>query len=287
MHSDQPSTTAFLTAAARAAHLIVDDEPRILVDDVAIGLLGDRAEEFLVYQRDHGSLPVMRYARADVVCRTRWVEDVLAEAVRDGVEQYVLLAAGLDSFAHRNPLAARVRTFEVDHPATQGWKTRRLREAGIAALGELVHVPADLEHDDPLERLAGVGLDVSRPAVVSWMGCTLYLTVDAIAATLASLARLAPGSQVLFDCLDPAASRHDPSERRRTEGLSSAMASFGEPWRSMLGREDVDALLAKAGLDRVAYAATRDGVPAALWERADGLAPSPTAWLARAVVPAR
>ena len=226
----------------------------------------------------------MAQGRADVLCRTRWVEDVLAAGVEDGVDQYVLLAAGLDSFAHRNPLAARVRTFELDHPASQAWKTRAVEEQQIPALGDLVHLPVDLEHDDPVDRLVGGGFDLSRRAVVSWMGCTVYLTREAISATLASLARLASGSEVLFDCMAPLAENAGAAAAERAGAMNVAMTKWGEPWRSPLNHENVGALLAEAGLHRVEYLSTRDAVPPETWERNDALSANPRSWLVRAAV---
>jgi O-methyltransferase involved in polyketide biosynthesis len=120
----QPSLTALTAAAARAAHLIVDDEPVIFADTLAEAMLGERAEEFIAYHRAHGTHPVLAGARAQVTCRSRYAEDSLARGIERGTDQYVLLGAGLDSFAYRSPLADQARVFEVDHPATQAHKRR-------------------------------------------------------------------------------------------------------------------------------------------------------------------
>src|SRR6266487_4000172 len=120
-----PSWTALTAAAARAAHLLVDAEPWIFADTLAARLLGGRAEELLAYHHLNGTHPVLAGARTQVACRSRYAEGRLAAAVEAGTDQYVVLGAGLDSFAYRSPLAARVRTFEVDHPATQSWKRAR------------------------------------------------------------------------------------------------------------------------------------------------------------------
>ena len=120
----QPSLTALTAAAARAAHLIVDGEPVIFADTLAEAMLGERAEEFIAYHRAHGTHPVLAGARTQVTCRSRYAEDSLARGIEGGIGQYVLLGAGLDSFAYRSPLAGQVRVFEVDHPATQEHKRR-------------------------------------------------------------------------------------------------------------------------------------------------------------------
>jgi methyltransferase (TIGR00027 family) len=119
---DEPSQTALTAVAARAAHLVVDGSPKIFTDSLAAALLLDRADELLAYHRTHGGHPVLSGARTQVVTRSRYTEDRLAESVQRGAGQYVILGAGLDSFAYRSALAARVRVFEVDHPATQAWK---------------------------------------------------------------------------------------------------------------------------------------------------------------------
>ena len=119
MEDGQLSFTALTAAAARAAHLIVDQEPWIFADGLAAQLLGEQAEELISYHKLHGTHPVLAGARVQVTCRSRYTEDALSRAVSRGVGQYVILGAGLDSFAYRAGLAGRVRVFEVDHPATQ------------------------------------------------------------------------------------------------------------------------------------------------------------------------
>jgi len=118
--------TALTAAAARAAHLIVDGPPTIFADPLAHLVLAERADELLSYHRRHGEHLVLASARAQVTCRSRFTEDRLVDAIARGIEQYVILGAGLDTFAYRSELAARVRVFEVDHPSTQDWKRARL-----------------------------------------------------------------------------------------------------------------------------------------------------------------
>ncbi|MDT0343794.1 class I SAM-dependent methyltransferase [Streptomyces litchfieldiae] len=145
MTSDaQHSQTALAAAAARAAHLLVDGRPFLFVDDLAEALLGEDAAEHLAQHRKHGGHPVLWQARAQVACRSRYAEDRLGAAVARGVEQYVILGAGLDTFAHRSPLARRLRVFEVDRPATLRWKRRLLERAGIAVPDGVTPVPAEL-----------------------------------------------------------------------------------------------------------------------------------------------
>src|SRR5208282_4281613 len=138
----QPSLTAFTAAAARAAHLIVDDDPPIFADTLAEAMLGERAGELIGFHRAHGTHPVLAGARAQVTCRSRYTEDSVAHGVRRGIGQYVILGAGLDSFARRSPLARHVRVFEIDHPATGEWKRQVQPDpAGVT------FVPVDFTRD--------------------------------------------------------------------------------------------------------------------------------------------
>jgi methyltransferase (TIGR00027 family) len=144
----QPSQTAMTAAAARAAHLLVDSEPRIFADSLAALLLGDKAETYLRYHREHGDHPLLAGTRAQATCRSRFTEDQLALAAARGTAQYVILGAGLDSFACRSELAGRLRVFEVDHPATQQRKRALLAAAGLAEPPTLTWVPVDFETDE-------------------------------------------------------------------------------------------------------------------------------------------
>src|SRR4051812_27723564 len=134
------SQTVKTAAAARAAHLMVDHEPFIFVDDLAEKILGDDAGQLLAYHLQSGAHPVLAMARMQVVCRSRYTENrVMAGKAR----QYVLLGAGLDTFAYRHPGASDV--YELDHPATQEWKRERLTEVGIEPT--VTFVPLDFEND--------------------------------------------------------------------------------------------------------------------------------------------
>jgi methyltransferase (TIGR00027 family) len=168
----QSILTALTAAAARTAHLIVDGEPHIFADTLAAGILGEQAEELLRYHRVSGD-HILRGARTQVVVRSRYTEDRLAEAMKNGMAQYVLLGAGLDSFGYRTESAVRV--FEVDHPATQEWKKAHLEKAGIAVPGTVSFVAADFEADSLGDRLTAAGFDPARPAFVSWLGVVMYL----------------------------------------------------------------------------------------------------------------
>jgi methyltransferase (TIGR00027 family) len=278
----ESSQTAMTTAAARAAHLIVDGPPVIFADTLAGRLLGERADEFIDYHRRHGDHPILAGARAEVTCRSRYTEQRLADRVRAGVRQYVILGAGLDTFAYRSDLAAQLRIFEVDHPATQEWKRDRLAAAGLAVPANVSYVPADFE-DGTGGVLARAGLDPSRPAVCNWLGVTLYLTRDAIEDTLAAIGRLPAGTEVIFDYMLPEELR-DPAGQAYVEGVGPVAAQHGEPWLTFLRPDEVAGLLARHGLEVVQQAGQRDMVEAWLWERQDKLRPAALSQIARARV---
>jgi methyltransferase (TIGR00027 family) len=273
------SRTALTAAAARAAHLVVDAPPTIFADPLAAPLLGDHADELLSYHHLNGSHPVLVGARAQVLCRSRYTEDRLAEAVDRGTGQYVILGAGLDTFAHRSALAHRVRTFEVDHPASQDDKRARVAAAGLE--GEVSYVDVDFESEELLGRLVAGGFDPSRPAVVSWLGVCMYLTAEDIADTAARLARLAPGSELILDYLLPEELR-DEAGQAYADQVAPVAAQWGEAWRSCFAPEELDELLRRAGFISSVHIGQSETVPVALWDRTDALAPARLANLAHA-----
>jgi methyltransferase (TIGR00027 family) len=279
----QPSQTAMTAAAARAAHLLVDSEPRIFADSLAALLLGDEAETYLRYHREYRDHPLLAGTRAQATCRSRFTEDQLALAAARGTAQYVILGAGLDSFACRSELAGRLRVFEVDHPATQQRKRALLAAAGLAEPPTLTWVPVDFETDELIASLTAAGLDPAAPAFVSWLGVTMYLTAEAIGATLASLSRLAPGSELVTDYMLTA-------DLRDADGVAYADLVMpdserrGEPWLSFFTPEQMTGLLTRHGFTGVRDVRQRDAVSAALWERTDLLRPIELSRLCHATV---
>jgi methyltransferase (TIGR00027 family) len=277
MNDEIPSDTALMAAAARAAHLIVDQPPVIFADTLAYELLGDRAEEFVGYHRLHGDHPVLAGARAAVTTRSRYTEDRFAAMT--GVDQYVILGAGLDTFAYR--AGDKSRVFEVDHPATQRWKRRLLADAGTAIPDAVTYVPLDLEKG--VDGLLGAGLDHGRPALVSWLGVTMYLTREAIGATLAVIGGFAPGTEIVLDyMLDP--ELRDAAGQAYAEAVAPVAAERGEPWLSTFGPREMAALFDEHGFDVAEQVGQRDAVEAALWRRSDVLRPAALSMVARAAV---
>ena len=285
----EPSGTALTAAAARAAHLIVDGEPRIFADPLAAALLGERAAELTGYHTLHGTHPVLAGARVQVTCRSRYTERALARARARGVRQYVLLGAGLDSFGYRDSLDGRgdaLRVFEVDHQASQDHKRAALAAAGIAVPDSVTLVPADLAADPLARCLAAAGFDAEAPAVIGWLGVTMYLTGEAVAATMTAIACLAPGTELIADYMLPEGSRDEAGALYGTL-VARASAERGEPWLSCFTPAEMADLGARAGFRDIRAVSQRDAIPASLWQRTDALAPSVLAMLFHAAVPRR
>lgn len=271
MKSDgSPSVTALLAAAARAAHLVVDQAPPLFADTAAYALLGEHAEEFVGHHRAYGDHPLLAGARVGVTTRSHYTEERLASAVRDGMGQYVILGAGLDSYAHRG--GGGIRVFEVDHPSTQQWKRARVEAAGLAS-ADVTYVPVDLEAEPLTDALLEHGFDPSRPALFSWLGVTMYLTREAIAGTLTAIAAFAPGTEIVLDTMLPAEHR-DEAGRLYIDLLAPAFAERGEALRTFLTPEEVTGLLAECGYATLDQVDQRASVDAALWNRADALHPA-------------
>jgi methyltransferase (TIGR00027 family) len=279
----QPSRTALGTAAARAAHLIVDRDPRIFDDTLALALLGDLAEDLVGLHGDGEDAESLACLRVTMIARSRYTEDRLVEAVRRGIGQCVVLGAGLDSFAFRSPLVGRLRVFEVDHPATQAWKRERLATAGIAVPSAVTFVPVDFRVDSLSERLVDMGFDRSQPAFVSWLGVTQYLTGEAIGATLDVIGGFAPGSELVISYLVPAEMR-DASGQALADFYVPLAAAFGEPWLTFFTPSGMREVLAAHGLVVTEDVGHREQVDPSLWERSDGLRPHELGRLTLAVV---
>ncbi len=231
MQTGRASRTALRVAIRRAAHQLME-EPLILDDPIVLRLLGSGFERDL----ERASHSVARDFRAFMAVRSRYAEDQLAEAVAAGVTQYVLLGAGLDTFAYRNP-HPQLRVFEVDFPATQEWKRGMLSEAAVAIPEKTIFVPLDFEHRTLAEGLAGAGFDFHAPAFCGWLGVVPYLTLDAFRATLATIGRLPAGSGVCFDyALDP--DTLSPRRREVFDALAARVAAAGEPFQTFSHRSN-------------------------------------------------
>ena len=247
MEQNQPSRTAQGAAMHRAAHQLLD-RPPVFDDPLALTIIGEEAATELREGRDP-RVTQSQGLRAFIATRSRFTEDCLAEAMTRGVRQYVLLGAGLDTFAYRATRAG-LRVFEVDHPATQGWKRARLSEVHIATPDWVTYAPVDFEHETIREGLARVGFDFAAPAVFAWLGVVPYLTREAVTGTLAFVASLARGSEIVFDYAQPPG-KESPEQRALFEAMAERVAASGEPFRSFFEPEELLREVEALGFSRV------------------------------------
>lgn len=263
------SRTALGVAALRAVHQVLDAEPRILEDPVITRMMDPQLFEKIRTEPEAFQTPGSRGLRAHVVLRSRFAEDKLAEAVGHGVTQYVVLGAGLDTFACRQPAwAEALRIFEVDHPASQQAKRERLHAAGIAPPPNLVFAPVDFEIQTLAEGLGSAGFDRGKPAFFSWLGVTMYLTETATNAVLDFVASLAPGSGLVLTFAQPEEPRRD-----RRPSLADRAAEVGEPWITRFTVEELERKLREAGFSEVGFLAPEDAAARYFHGRGDGLPP--------------
>jgi methyltransferase (TIGR00027 family) len=242
------SRTAIGVAALRAAHQIFDAEPRILEDPIAERLLDDDTRERMRAHPERLATPLVAVLRTHVVVRSRFAEDRLAEAVATGVRQYILLGAGLDTFAYRQPAwASALRIVEVDQPASQADKQARLARAGIRVPDNVTFAPIDFETTPLADGLAAAGVQLGVPTFVAWLGVMMYLTREASEAVFRVVRGLPPSSEIVFT-FSPA-----PDEATGGQGsrLAGYVAELGEPFRMHISPDELVAWLRALGFARV------------------------------------
>jgi methyltransferase (TIGR00027 family) len=227
MLSGQFSRTALGAAGHRAAHQVLEGG-RIFADPLALPILGEDAQAILAEARENSARRGLRFF---IAARSRIAEEAARQAIEEGARQIVVLGAGLDTFAYRLEGKDGLRVFEVDHPATQAEKRRRLAAAGIAPPAHLTFAPCDFEHAELGDSLHAVGFNPNRRAFFLWLGVVPYLTEKAIFATLGFIAKL-PGGEVVFDYANPVETIADPASRELHQRLSQRVAAAGEAFRS-------------------------------------------------------
>lgn len=272
MLEGRPSHTAASTAFRRATHQLLD-RPVVLDDPVALKIIDPEARARLEAnpRREEGSRRSRtRRLRAFLAVRSRVAEDALARLVGVGLRQYVVLGAGLDTFAYRNPWQG-LRVFEVDHPATQAWKRQRLQEGGIALREGVRYVPVDFERSDPGRALAQAGFDADEPAFFSWLGVTIYLDPAATWATLGWVGEVTrSGGGIAFDyTTSPRAL--GLLDRLRSGLLALKVKRSGEPFRAYFEPSEVVARLSALGFGWVEDLSPADLHRRYFADRADGL----------------
>jgi methyltransferase (TIGR00027 family) len=229
MQSASPSRTALRVALRRAAHQLYDAQPLVLDDPIAVPILGAAYAEDLRRTPTRPDRPFSVGLRAFLVARSRYAEDNLAHAVARGVAQYVLLGAGLDTFAHRSPYP-RLRVFEVDHPATQEWKRDLLRDGNLPTPENLTYTAVDFERESLAERLEATGFDRGAPAFFAWLGVVPYLTLAAFRSTVAFIGSLPTGTGLVLDYGQPR-SALPFLEQLAHDSLASRVQLAGEPFQ--------------------------------------------------------
>ncbi|SAK64276.1 class I SAM-dependent methyltransferase [Caballeronia ptereochthonis] len=266
-----PDSTAARVAMWRALHVEADAPPHVLEDTVGLALLAPDDD-----WRERGDMnpQFTRPFRASIVARARFIDDLVVEQADRGVTQYVILGAGLDSFAQRRPeIASRLTVFEVDPPGPQAWKRRRLIELGFGVPDWLRFVPVDFEAGESWrEKLVTSGFDASRPAIVVSTGVSMYLTREANAATLREVAAFAPGSIFAMTFLLPL-ELADPDVRPGLEMAEKGARASGTPFISFFTPSEIQALAREAGFKEARHVSAADLTRRYFANRPDGLRP--------------
>jgi methyltransferase (TIGR00027 family) len=246
MKPNEPSRTALMIARQRAAHQVLD-HGSILYDPFAMKILREQEKDVLQFANQH---PLASIGRLITTARSRIAEDALSRAVERGVRQVVILGAGLDTFALRNPHGAQqIRIYEVDQAATQAWKRQLLGEAQITLPPWLILVPVDFEQDDLGEKLVAAGFEQNLPAFFTWLGVVPYLTEDAIGRTLNYMSSI-QNSEVVFDYTEPPEAFSEEMKdtvTKRTEQLEK----IGERWASRFDAAGIAAILRSHGFSAI------------------------------------
>jgi methyltransferase (TIGR00027 family) len=246
MSDHKASRMALRTAYLRAAHQLFDKQPRILDDPVVVLLLGPAALQRIKDTADHYFTPERLALRAHVVLRSRFAEDRLAAAVLRGITQYVILGAGFDTFALRQPPWAQpLKILEVDHPGTQAMKRSHLAAAGLVMPQNAAFANIDFEHESLHDGLLRHHFSMDEPTFFSWLGVTMYLKEDAIDAVLRSVAMFPAGSEIVLTFAPLPGDSPSP--------LAQRAASYGEPWVSYFEPDTLEAKLRSTGFPKVEF----------------------------------
>jgi methyltransferase (TIGR00027 family) len=241
MQQSIPSRTALRVALRRAAHQLYDAKPLVFDDPIAVPILGQEYLPELHKTATKLEKPFSVALRAFLVARSRYAEDALARAVDNGVTQYVLLGAGLDTFAHRNPYP-HLRVFEVDHPATQQWKRELLDIGSFPAPANLTYAPVDFECQSLAEQLHSAGFNRTVPTFFAWLGVVPYLTLEAFRSTITFISTQPSGTGVVLDYGQPR-SALTFLERLAHDSLAARVQLAGEPFQLFFTPSEIAAEL--------------------------------------------
>jgi methyltransferase (TIGR00027 family) len=280
------SVTAEGSAIQRALHQAFDAPPKILDDPISPLLIDLRSETTKAYLARVESItrPVKSPLRAVFIMRSRYTEDCLGEALIRGVRQYVILGAGLDTFAYRQPpWASSLRIYEIDHPASQEWKRERLEVAKVKIPENLTFAPIDFEITSLREGLSTAGFDFRAPSFFSLLGVTQYLTIEATESLFELVQSLPQGTEIVFEFMVP-----DDLMPANEAGVIAKMASLtaerGEPWLTRLRPAELESRLTITGFSQVTHLSPQVANQRYFRGRNDDLAAWSAAQMMRAVV---
>jgi methyltransferase (TIGR00027 family) len=265
----EPDNTALRTALWRALHMQVDAKPHILEDDIGLKLI-DPPDDW----QQRPNMKFTRRLRASIVARARFIEDLIIEQSQRGVSQYIILGAGLDTFAQRRPdVASKLQVYEIDQPGTLAWKQQRLIELNFGIPDYLHFVPVNFEIASWWEQLLKAGFNISKPAVVACTGVTLYLTKEAIIATLNQLATLAPGSKLAMTFYLPMELLDEEDKPIHEIGEKGAREA-GTPFVSFFAPNEILTLAKNAGFKDIKTISTKEMEQLYFAGRTDNLLPA-------------
>ena len=265
----QPDNTAVRTALWRALHTQEDDKPSILEDEIGLQLIDP--------PKDWKQRPDMKYTkrlRASIVARSRFIEDLIIEESKLGINQYVILGAGLDTFVQRRPgIASELQVYEIDQVETLAWKKHRLVELGFDLPNNLHYVPVNFEISSWWEKLTEAGFDIKKPAVVACTGVSLYLTKTAIIATLGQMVQFAPGSTLAMTFYLPIDLLDEEDKPMMEMSIKGARES-GIPFVSFFTPGEIEAMALEAGFRQIKLISTKDLEKLYFSNRKDNLVPA-------------
>jgi methyltransferase (TIGR00027 family) len=266
---NEPDNTAVRTALWRALHVQADAKPPVLEDEIGLKLIAPPDN-----WQERPDMKFTKRLRASIVARARFIEDLVIEQSEQGIDQYIILGAGLDTFAQRRPdMASKLRIYEIDRPGTLAWKQQRLTELSFGVPDHLRFVPVDFETSSWWEQLLKAGFDSSRPAVVACTGVSLYLTKEAITATLKQMAALAPGSTLAMTFYLPI-ELLDEEDKPLQEMAEKGARAAGTPFVSFFSPDELLTMAGHAGFKQAKTISTKNMEQLYFAGRTDGLAPA-------------
>jgi methyltransferase (TIGR00027 family) len=263
-----PEHTTVRVALWRALHVQIDPKPHILTDEIGLKLIAEDNWR----SRPDMNPEFSKGMRASIVGRARFIEDIVEKQSDQSVTQYVILGAGLDTFAQRRPeIASRLQVFEVDQPGPQAWKQKRLAEIGFVVPEWLHFVPVDFEVGESWwDQLLVAGFDIRKPAVIVSTGVSMYLSKEANLATFHQMAKLAPGSTFAMTFM-LALDLLDPEERSSLEFVMKKAREAGTPFLSLFLPPEILAMAKEAGFKNSQYVSGNDIYQLYFAKRSDGL----------------